>query len=128
MTAKHSSAEIKKWIVVITAALLHPVLVYILFPVLGEKSNLVIVTAPFFAAWFFSLRLSILLLAINAVGTAVLFSRLSDAGPGDGLPKAVVTLVIIGALCFGLNRLKRYFDKGSAMADELEKLRDPNRP
>lgn len=127
MTAKHSSSKIQKWVVVVTATLFHPMLVYFLFPVVGEKSNLVIVLAPFLAAWWFGLPLSLLLLVINAFVTGVIFSRLSDAGPGDGLPKAVVSLAVIGALCFGLNRLKHYLDKGKVMADELEKLRDPNR-
>jgi hypothetical protein len=113
-----------RWAIVLIAAAMHPILLVLLFPTLGERANLVIVPAPLAAAWLFSFGLSMVFLLLNSVVTAVVFSYLANSGPKEGLPKSIVAVLIVSLLCFGVDRLRRYLDKGRAMEAELEKIRD----
>jgi hypothetical protein len=69
---------------VLVAAVLHPLLLILLFPIVGERANLTIVFAPFAAAWLFSLRLSMVFLLLNALGTSAVFAHLTLVGPREG--------------------------------------------
>jgi hypothetical protein len=110
--------------VVFVAAALHPVLLTLLFPALGDRSNLVIVMAPVAAAWLFSFGISMIFVLLNNLSTAVVFTHLAGSGPRDGLPKSIVAVLVVSMLCFGVDRLRRYIDKGRAMESELEKIRN----
>jgi hypothetical protein len=112
-----------KWIIVVTAALLHPVLLFLLFPIFGERSNLAVAIAPLIATALFSWRIGVVFALLNAAVTAVVFTHLAGAGPGDGLPKALVVIAVITAICFGVDRLKRFTQKTKSMKEELDRLR-----
>ena len=121
-----------KWATVLTAAALHPVLLILLIPMIGERANLAMVLAPFAATWLFSLRLGMVFLLLNAVGTSVVFAHLdlTHAGPREGLTKTAVAVFIVGMICFGLNSLKRYLDRGRVMQaeiGEIKKIRETHR-
>ena len=112
-----------KWATVLLAAALHPILLILLFPLVGERANSVMVLAPFAATWLFSLRFSIVFLLVNAVGTSAVFAHLTHAGQREGLTKSAVAAFIVGMLCFGIDGIKRYLDKGIAMQAEIEEIR-----
>jgi hypothetical protein len=76
----------------------------------------------------FSWRVGVILVLINAVVTAVVFSHLGGAGPGDGLPKALVAILVTGLICAGVDWVKRYVQKSRAMREEIERLGNSRRP
>jgi hypothetical protein len=124
MKARQLSNKIK-WAAVLLAAALHPILLSSLFPIVGERCNLVIVLAPFLAVWFFSVKLSILFLSLNALVTWVVFALVGNEGLISGLTKDAIVFIIVTGLCFALDRFRRYFEKGKALELELERLREP---
>jgi hypothetical protein len=123
MTHRRTPSKKVKWIAVVAAAALHPLLLCLLFPVFGERSNLVVVIAPLVATLLFSWRIGAAFALLNAVVTAVVLTHLADAGPEDGPPKALVAVAVVTAICFGVDRLKRFAQKTRSMKEELDRLR-----
>lgn len=123
MTRPSQNTSPIKWAVVLILVALHPVLLYLLVPVVGERINLAIVIAPVVTTWLFGWRAAAAVILANAVSTAVVFSLLMEMSSKEGLPKSIATVLILGVLCFVVDRVKRYIDKGKSMAKELEELR-----
>jgi hypothetical protein len=124
---RQQAATKARWATVLVAAASHPVLLMLLFPLVGERANWTMVLAPFAAAWLFSLWLSMVLLLLNAVSTSVVFAHLTHAGPREGLAKSAIAVFVVGMLCCGLDGIRRYLDRGRAMQSEIEKIHGSNR-
>ena len=121
------SSSTKKWALVLFAAAMHPVLLYVLFPLFGERSNLVIVIAPLLATVLFRWWIGAIFTIVNAIGTAVMFSLIAGNGAEEGRSKALVAVLITVAICFVVDLVKRFIQKGRDMQAELDQLRNPRR-
>jgi hypothetical protein len=99
----------------------------VLVPLAGERANWTMALAPFAAAWLFSLRLSMVFLLLNAVGTSAVFAHLTQIEPREGLTKSTVAVFIVGMLCSGSHGIKRCLDRGRAMQAEIEAIRGMRR-
>jgi hypothetical protein len=127
MKSENTAVKTYKRAVVLAAVALHPVVLFLLHPHIGERCNLSVFLAPVAAVWFLSLRVGIGVMVFNALISGFFFATQTGAAPGDGIPKSLMTVLIGSALCFGLDFMKRYLDKGRAMADELERIRNSRR-
>ncbi len=117
LTAKH------RWYIIAAAVVLHPVLLYHLFPAIGEPANVFIVLAPIVATLLFNWRLGIAAMFINAVSSALVFNLLTGMGAREGRPKALISLVAVSALCYGAEKLRRYVEQRRALEEALHQAK-----
>lgn len=113
-----------QWATVTALAALHPVLLYFLYPRLGEVSNLIVVFAPVVASLFFGWRIGWLFIPINVVATAIIFGQVFQFGnAADGYRKALVSAVLIAILCLGADKLRKYKLQRKMMLEELKRAK-----
>jgi signal transduction histidine kinase/CheY-like chemotaxis protein len=109
-----------KWLLVLAMLVLHPVLLYLLFPVFGEASNLIIFAGPVVVTLLFRFWLGIAVILINSFVTAVVFSYISDMGPSEGLPKAFIAILVTAIICFGVDCLRSLVELRRSLAVEFD--------
>jgi two-component system, cell cycle sensor histidine kinase and response regulator CckA len=112
-----------RWTIVAAAVVVHPLMLYQLFPAIGEPANIFVVLAPIVATFLFNWRVGIAAMFINAVLSALVFNLHTGMGPGEGRPKALISLVAISALCFGAEKFRRYVEQRKALEEELHQAR-----
>ncbi|MBN2714412.1 MAG: hypothetical protein JXX14_01080 [Deltaproteobacteria bacterium] len=120
---KHAGKLVKKdWLVILGLALIHPIVLLLLYPVVGEPINLIIFVIPLAATWRFRWQIGVPIALFNSICTAVIFSRLGGQGP-TGRNIGIIFFLAVSVLCVAVDYLKRFLDKNKAMAEEIEKLR-----
>ena len=108
-----------KWAVVLTLVVSHPVLLYGLHPIVGDASNTMVLAAPVVATLLLSLRVGLLLMLINATSSGFVFHFLTGETAGQGLPKAVVSLLVMTTVCWGADRLRHFIEQRREMEAAL---------
>jgi two-component system cell cycle sensor histidine kinase/response regulator CckA len=122
MKREESLSKKARWAVVLGATILHPFLLYLMIPVFGERSNIVSVIAPIAATLLFSFRIGMVIMPINVVVSAAMFMHLTAMG-AEGRPKAVVSGLVIAAVCFGAEKLRLYVAQRKAIEEELNQAK-----
>jgi signal transduction histidine kinase/CheY-like chemotaxis protein len=112
-----------RWSIIAAAVILHPVMLYHLFPAIGESANVLVIAAPIVATFLFNWRVGIAAMFINAVSSALVFNLHTGMGPGEGRPKALISLVAISALCYGAEKLRLYVEQRKVIEEELHQAR-----
>jgi signal transduction histidine kinase/CheY-like chemotaxis protein len=112
-----------KWSIVVVAAVLHPVLLYFLLPVLGEPSNFVSLLGPILATMLFNWRWGIAATVVTVVVSARVFEAVTTMSSSEGIPKAVASGVAIVLLCFSAEKLRLYIGQRKAMEEELRRAK-----
>jgi two-component system cell cycle sensor histidine kinase/response regulator CckA len=116
-------STIVRGLLVVVTVLLHPLLLYLFLPVFGEPANFVGVVAPITATLLFSWRVGLAATLVNVIVSARMFMLLTTMGAGEGRPKAVFSLVVLAAACFGAEKLRRYIDQRRTIVEELNQAR-----
>jgi two-component system, cell cycle sensor histidine kinase and response regulator CckA len=116
------SIRVKWWIVVATV-LLHPVMLWLMLPVFGEISNVVGVVGPALATLLVGWRVGLAVTVLNVAVSAGIFTYLTRMTTGEGVPKAVVSTAVIGAICFGAEKLRRYVEQRRAIEQQLNQAK-----
>ena len=122
-----TKSDRRKWAWVIALTVLHPILLLLLAPYVGERANLIVAAAPFTAAWLLNRRIAVAVMLVNAVSTATVFSVLFGDRFRSGFPKSLISIIVVVTLLFGIDRWRRYVDKGKAMTDEIARIRGARR-
>ena len=91
------------------AALIHPLLLYLLYPIVGSSSNAIVMFAPVIATLAFSFRMGILFSVISMSFTVVVFYHYEPLGPVEVLPRIFLVFVVLGLICYGASKLRDYF-------------------
>lgn len=112
-----------KGAIVVGTLVLHPVLLYLMLPVLGEPANFVGTLAPIVATMLFSWRMGLAAMLVNVVVSARMFMSVTMMGAGEGTPKAIVSALVIAVACFGAERLRRYIEQRRAMEEEFNQAK-----
>jgi two-component system, cell cycle sensor histidine kinase and response regulator CckA len=110
-----------RWLIIVVLTLLHPVLLYFLFPQLGEASNLVVFIGPVTASFLVSWRTGFLVLPINVMATAVVFTLLREPGvldPHRGF-KATASALVVAVLCLLADKVRRMSEQRKQLTEEL---------
>lgn len=112
-----------KWMVLITITILHPVLLYLLYPVYGEAINLIVLIAPITASMMFGWRVGVVFTVINVFATGFVFAHTAGMGASEGRPKAVLSAFVILMLCVGADRLRLFIAQRKEMEQELNQAK-----
>jgi len=115
MTPRKPLSTRAKWGVVLAVAVGHPILLLTLYPIVGEAINFVGLAAPVVAALLISFRVGALLVVVNTVVSGFVFTYLTGMQFKEGLPKAIVSVVVTAAVCFGADRLRHFIEQRRAM-------------
>ncbi|MBN2530139.1 MAG: response regulator [Deltaproteobacteria bacterium] len=101
---------------------LHPLLIYYLFPLYGEVSNVVVCIGPVAATMMFEWRVGLLFVPVNVAVSAIMFGDVFQIETAaDGYPKAVVSAIVVSLLCLGADRIRRYQLQRKKMTEELQR-------
>lgn len=111
-----------RWGVVCFVSLMHPVLLYLLYPVFGEESNLILPLAPIVASLLIHWWAGILFTVINALFTVLVFRDLFGMAQESRTRGLILALVTI-ALCYLADRLGRFVEERRSMAEELRQAK-----
>jgi len=103
---------------VIALGAAHPALLLVLSPIVGEASNSLLLAGPVVATLLLSLRVGVSFIFLNAMVSGIIFSRFGMSGE-EGLPKAVVSLLVTVTVCWGADRLRFYVEQRRAMEEAL---------
>jgi two-component system, cell cycle sensor histidine kinase and response regulator CckA len=120
MTAKHPLSTKAKWGVVLAVAFSHPALLYALYPVLGETTNTLTIAAPVVATWLLGFRIGALFVVVNAFVSGYVFHKLTGSQFNDGMPKAIVSVLVSAVVCFGADRLRHFVEQRRTMLAALQ--------
>jgi signal transduction histidine kinase/DNA-binding response OmpR family regulator len=112
-----------RWSTIIAGVLLHPLMLYLTLPVIGESSNLLGAVAPIAATLLLNWRVGIAATVINVIVSACMFAFLTAMSAKEGIPKAVVSAFGIALLCFGAEKLRRYIEQRRAIEEELNQAK-----
>jgi len=124
MKQRRPLSKAKRWATVMVAAIMHPVWLGLMLPLLGDRANLESAVAPFLAVWLLNLRTGLLFALVNVVSSSIVFVRMVHEGPRTGLPKTFFATFIMALACWVLDQAKRYVDKGRVMREEVERMRN----
>jgi two-component system, cell cycle sensor histidine kinase and response regulator CckA len=111
----------QRWLTVIALALLHPLLLVLLFQKLGEASNFVVFLAPVAAAFLFSWRVGLLVLPLSVGTTALVFGQLHPPGTNDPdrFLKAAASALVVALLCWIADRMRQVLEQRKRLTEEL---------
>jgi signal transduction histidine kinase/CheY-like chemotaxis protein len=111
----------QQWFTMAALALLHPLLLFVLYSKLGEASNLVVFLGPVVASLLFSWRVGLLLVPVNVVTTALVFVRLQPPGSEDPARymKAATSAIVVSCLCWVADRVRQVFEQRKRLTEEL---------
>ncbi|MBN2342012.1 MAG: response regulator [Deltaproteobacteria bacterium] len=112
-----------KWTLVVFSVLLHPLLLVLLFPYMGETINLAVLIAPVTATLLFGWRTGLLFVPVNVIATAVIFSQVFHLDATTGRPKAVVSAFVLAVFCLAADRLRHFIIQRRLMAEELDRAK-----
>ncbi|MBN2719366.1 MAG: response regulator [Deltaproteobacteria bacterium] len=108
----------KRWIIVITVGILHPILLYTLFPIFGVTVNALSFVLPVLATLLLGLRVGLVSTIPIILFTAGVFDIISPMPPEEYLPKSFLSVGINAVLCIGVNWAKKtFFMKKKAQSD-----------
>lgn len=110
-----------QWFTVAALALMHPLLLVLLFPKLGEASNLVVFLGPVTASFLLSWRIGLLVVPVNVVTTAIVFAQLQPPGSADPTRyvKAATSALVVSLLCWVADRVRLNFEHRKRLTEEL---------
>jgi len=112
-----------RWSIIAAALVLHPVLLYHLLPVLGEPANFLSALAPIVATLLVNWRAGIAAMFLNVISSALVFRLFTGMGASEGRPKALISAVLISAVCFGAEKLRLYVERRKVIEEELQQAR-----
>ncbi len=107
-----------RWCIVFALTLAHPALLFGLRPIVGEASNLLALAGPVMATLLLSIRVGAVFIFINTTVTGVVFTHYGESGQ-QGLPKLVVSVLVITTVCWGADRLRHFIEQRRAMEEAL---------
>ena len=108
-----------KWSIVAAFTAAHPALLVALRPIVGEASNSLLLAGPVVATLLLSLRIGVFFILINTVVSGFLFTRFGMSGE-EGLPKALVSILVTVTVCWGADRLRHFIEQRKAMEEALQ--------
>jgi signal transduction histidine kinase/CheY-like chemotaxis protein len=112
-----------KWSIVCAAVLLHPLLLYLTLPIIGEPSNLLGALAPMVATLLLNWRVGIAVTVVNVIVSARMFISLTTMSEKEGIPKAAVSALVIAGICVGAEKLRRYIEQRRVIEDALNQAK-----
>jgi two-component system cell cycle sensor histidine kinase/response regulator CckA len=112
-----------KWSIVVAAVLVHPLLLYLLLPSLGERANTIAAIGPIVATLLLSWRVGIAVMLVNMIITSQVFGSLTTMSAREGLPKAVLSGAAIVGLCFAAEKLRLYIEQRKTLEEELRQAK-----
>ncbi len=109
MTGEISKLSLKKrWAIVLVGAALHPVFLYLLYPIFHTAINATTFIVPVVATLLLGLRVGILFSVIGMAFVSLLFSRFEPGPNSQGLARLFLASTLIISICFGAHRLRLY--------------------
>lgn len=111
----------RRWATIAALLLLHPVLLLLLYPRLGEASNGVAFLGPVAASLLFSWRIGLLVLPFNVVTTGIVFAHLHPQGAEDPYRylKATASALFVALLCWLADRVRQVLEHRKRLTEEL---------
>ena len=107
-----------RWMIVGALTAAHPVTLLVLRPIVGEASNSLLLVGPVVATLLLTLRVGVFFMFVNTVVSGFVFTYFGMSGE-EGRPKALVSMFVTGAVCWGADRLRRYIEERRAMEEAL---------
>jgi signal transduction histidine kinase/CheY-like chemotaxis protein len=107
-----------KWTAVLALTAAHPALLLVLHPIFGEASNSLLLAGPVVGTLLFNVRLGVLFIFINTIASGIVFTHLGMSGK-EGLPKALISLLVTVTVCWGADRLRQFIEQRRAMEEKL---------
>ncbi len=108
-----------RWAIVAALTMLHPALLYGLYPLLGEATNTLVLAGPVVATLLLGIRVGVLFILFNTTVSAVVFWHLTGMPRAEGLPKAFVSLLVTTTVCWGADRLRHFLEQRREMEAAL---------
>lgn len=99
-----------KWTLIIALTAIHPALLFVLHPIVGEASNSLLLIGPVVATLLFSLRVGVIFIFINTIASGFVFTHFGMSGE-EGRPKAIVSLLVTITVCWGAERLRHFIEQ-----------------
>ena len=112
-----------RWSILVATVLLHPLLLVLLLPVLGEPCNFVSLLAPVAATLLFSWRSGLAVTVVTVIVSACVFDALTGMSTREGMPKAIISGSVIVAACFAAEKLRRYIEQRKTIEEELRRAK-----
>ncbi len=127
MTSGFSFPTRAKWAVVLTALTIHPVLIYLLYPLLGESGNFIAFILPVIATLMFRLWVGAVLVVVTTYSTELYISLMTGMSTEDGMPQRFAMALMTLVICFGADGLHQFIEarrspKVKVDAEEIPKL------
>ncbi len=119
MQLEKSLTRKTRWAVALTLAVVHPVLLYKLYPYLGTPINSLNLVTPVAATLLLGWRVGICFILLNSVSIGIVLSRISDIKLPEDLPRGVLPLLVTSAFCVGADRLRHFLAQRRAIEEEL---------
>ncbi len=110
------------WAAVLLLMAMHPVLLYLLYPIFGDVVNVGVIVAPITASYLLGWRIGHLFILINVFASALVFKYTAGRG-AEERPKMVIVFLILSGLCFGADRLRIFILQRKALAEELDQAK-----
>lgn len=104
-----------RWAIVWALAAGHPLLLYALYPIVGDAINTIVLAGPVAATLLLSVRAGALLILLNTTVSGVVFWHLAGTPFEEGLPKAIISVLVTIAVCLGAARLRQFVEQRKAM-------------
>ncbi|MBN2343579.1 MAG: response regulator [Deltaproteobacteria bacterium] len=117
----------RRWLWVIGAVLLHPILMHTLFPIFGHTVNAISFIPPVLATVFLGLRLGFGAAAVSIVFTAVVFHLNDPMVPKEWIPRSILSFAITMLVCFGTDWARRRFFLHREAQSDLEETEEQYR-
>lgn len=108
-----------KWGIVSALTAAHPVLLYVFYPIVGDAINTIVLAGPVAATLLLGIRVGVLFMCLNTFTSGVVFWVLADMSLSQGMPKALVSLLVTSAVCAGADRLRHFIAQRRAMEAAL---------
>jgi two-component system, cell cycle sensor histidine kinase and response regulator CckA len=109
----------QQWGVVLAMTMLHPLLLYVTFPLLGTSANAFSIAAPIFATLFFNLKVGFLFALVSVLSTALVFTRLVQISTVTGLSRSLVSFFVTLGVCIAADRLRLYLKQRASVETAL---------
>jgi two-component system, cell cycle sensor histidine kinase and response regulator CckA len=120
MTSRKPAPKRAQWGVVLAVTAAHPVLILLLYPFTGEAINIIVLAAPVIATLLLGIRVGAVFGAINAFVSGLVFTGLTGMQFREGLPKALVTILVMMAVCWGADRLRHFIAQRKSIEAALQ--------
>jgi len=111
MIPKDPVSSRAKWGVVLAVAVAHPVLLFVLYPLLKDSGNMLVLAAPVVATLLLGIRIGAIFVLINAGVSGFALHELSGQSFREGMPKAVISILVTAVVCIGADRLRRFIEQ-----------------